>query len=176
MLLFILVNLVTYGFDRKYWLTDQIFLLTPLLQANHDWDFLKDLSQLINDDKSKDVKMSEMAEFSFYQSIGESAPQFILQVSILLYENEFNGGFWTYWMLMKIGISAFSIVWGLCNTYLSLPTFSEDGQRITPFQTMKNLVVVLPSMLFIATPKFIVLILIFGSIRDYTFVTVLGKC
>ena len=171
MMLYILVNLITYGFDRKYWHKNKFYFLVPLVQANNDWDFLKDLAQLINENKSTDAKKSEMAEYSFYQSIGESAPQFILQVSILLYENEsFSGGFWTYWLYMKIGISAFSLIWGLCNSYLCLPTFSEDGQRIIPYQTMKNLLVVLPSMVFVAIPKFIILILIFGTIRDYAFV------
>ena len=165
MILFIITNLATHGLVKKHWNRHDIYALIPLIQTNKDWGFLKEIAKLTNEGKSTNAKKSEMAEFAFYQCVGESAPQFILQMSILLYENE-NAGILRY---LTIGTSCLSLVWGLSSTYLCLPTLSEDGHKVIPFQTMKNLSVVLPSMIFVAIPKFIVMIIIFGSIRDYTF-------
>ena len=165
MILFVITNYASHGLSKENWNRHEIFSLTPLLQIKKDWKLLEEIAKLTNEGKRIDKKKSEMAEFAFYQCVGESAPQFILQVSILLYENKPPGVL----QYLTIGTSCLSLVWGLSVSYLCLPTLSEDGVKVTPFQTMKNLFVVLPCMIFVAIPRFNIMIIVFGSIRDYTF-------
>ena len=116
--------------------------------------------QIISESKNT----SKIQAFMIYEAFGESAPQFILQIAILIYENpEISNLKW-----FTIVTSLLSVLVAVSNEYLSMPIVNlEDGKAKICFSTWKNKIVTFIPILVIITPKFFVLIVFFGICRGW---------
>lgn len=105
-----------------------------------------------------------------YEMYGENAPQFILQLSIILKQNPVYS---TQELLVRIFTepqivtSLISLLKRSASIYLELETRNKDGQRrnqyATPFTNWKNTVIVGFMMVLTVPPRILTLALYFGS-------------
>ena len=115
---------------------------------------------LINESKNT----SNIQAFMIYEAFGESAPQFILQIAILIYENQEI----SYLRWFTIVTSILSVLVAISSEYLSMPIVNlEDGEEKVCFSSWKNKIVTIIPILVVITPKFLVLVVFFGICRGW---------
>ena len=127
-----------------------------------------ELTNLVDDEIKKKEKVladveARLQTFRLLEAFGESGPQFILQTSIILQTNPTckNMEIWTSVALIT---SFVSLLATMMTTFLKMPHLTETD-RTGPFQTSKNLLIVGPVMILIATPRLLVLSIFFASVK-----------
>ena len=140
-------------------------ILTALIKAD----------QMEKADDMAKVK-SETQEFKIFEAIGESAPQFILQASIIInahptmaYSNlELRE-------ILTLSSSFISVIWTVCSTFLKLP-FIVNGKKEAPFNCWKNYLFVGPLVFFIVAPRLMALSMLFASFKGLICLGIIVVC
>ena len=109
---------------------------------------------------------SEIQEFKIFEAFGESAPQFILQASIILNAHPTLAlSNLELREILTLSSSFISVIWTVSSTFLKLP-FIVDGKKEAPFNCWKNYLFVGPLVFLIVTPRLVAFTMFFASFKD----------
>jgi hypothetical protein len=100
-------------------------------------------------------------ETKLLEAFGESAPQFALQVAIMI-----KLGHISPLQMFTVSTSIFSCTMAACNVYLKMPSKLND----IPHQNWRNLVLVFPAMLFNSLPRLLSSSLLIAYMGPWTFI------
>ena len=114
--------------------------------------------------KEKADLQTVIIEFKLIEILFESFPQFLLQLSILIYEDPLfqNEDSITFVRLLLLITSLLSVVIVITSTHLNMPYYMENIytiglQKELKFQCWKNWIVVLPIIFLVSTPRLILM-------------------
>ena len=139
---------------------------------------LKDLIKAEQMEKKDDVaKMkSKIQEFKIFEAFGESAPQFILQASIIINAHPtMTFSNLELREILTLSSSFISVIWTVCSTFLKLP-FIVNGKKEAPFNCWKNYLFVGPLVFFIVTPRLMALSMLFASFKGLICLGIIVVC
>ena len=107
--------------------------------------------------KGPELFSTKIQEFKIFEAFGESAPQFILQASIILNAHP-TMAFSNLELreILTLSSSFISVIWTVSSTFLKLP-FIVNGKKEAPFNCWKNYLFVGPLVLLIVTPRLMAL-------------------
>ena len=131
--------------------------------------------QMEKEDDLAKVK-SKIQEFKIFEAFGESAPQFILQASILLNAHPTLAlSNLDLIQIVTLSSSFISVIWTVSSTFLKLP-FIVNGKKEAPFNCWKNYLFVGPLVLFIVTPRLMALSMLFASFKGLICLAIIVVC
>ena len=131
--------------------------------------------QMDKEDNLAIVK-SEIQEFKIFEAFGESAPQFILQASIILNANPtFAFSNLELREILTLSSSFISVIWTVSSTFLKLP-FIVNGKKEAPFNCWKNYLIVGPLVFLIVTPRLMALSMLFASFKGLICLGIIAVC
>ena len=108
---------------------------------------------------------SEIQEFKIFEAFGESAPQFILQASIILNAHPTLAlSNLELREILTLSSSFISVIWTVSSTFLKLP-FIVNGKKEAPFNCWKNYLFVGPLVFLIVTPRLVAFTMFFASFK-----------
>ena len=131
--------------------------------------------QMEKEDEVAKVK-SKIQEFKIFEAFGESAPQFILQASIILNADP-TMAFSNLELIeiLTLSSSFISVIWTVSSTFLKLP-FIVNGKKEAPFNCWKNYLFVGPLVLLMVTPRLMALSMLFASFKGPICLGIIAVC
>ena len=124
-------------------------------------------------EKDMEASKSELQEFRIYEAFGESLPQFVLQLSILLKRSQREDfkAMWNAldellldpWSKATLLSSFLSMVLTVTNMTMTLPVFYKGHKKLLKQDSFIKFAYVLPLTMLVVTPRMVALSVFFSS-------------